>query len=84
MLLGVPLVILLILFFGRKVRKLSRASQDRVADLGADIDETLHENRVVQAYVHENADRRLFGRRIEEALRPRYAGSAAARASSRS
>lgn len=67
-LLGVPLVVLPILFFGRKVRKLSRMSQDRVADLGAHIDETLHEIRVVQAYVHENADRRLFGRRIEEAF----------------
>jgi ATP-binding cassette subfamily B protein len=67
-LLGVPLVILPILFFGRRVRELSRASQDRVADLGAQIDETLHEIRVVQAYVHENADRRLFGQRIEEAF----------------
>jgi ATP-binding cassette subfamily B protein len=67
-LLGVPLVILPILFFGRQVRKLSRASQDRVADLGAHIDETLHEIRVVQAYVHENADRQLFGRRIEDAF----------------
>jgi ATP-binding cassette subfamily B protein len=67
-LLGVPLVILPVLFFGRQVRKLSRASQDRVADLGAHIDETLHEIRVVQAYVHEDADRRLFGRRIEDAF----------------
>ncbi|MET0218738.1 MAG: ABC transporter transmembrane domain-containing protein [Burkholderiales bacterium] len=65
-LLGVPLVVAPILLFGRKVRKLSRASQDRVADLGAHIDETLHEIRVVQAYVHEDADRRLFGARIEE------------------
>jgi ATP-binding cassette subfamily B protein len=64
-LLGVPVVLLPVLFFGRRVRKLSRASQDRVADLGAQIDETLHEIRVVQAYVHENADRRQFGRRIE-------------------
>jgi ATP-binding cassette subfamily B protein len=67
-LLGVPLVIIPILFFGRKVRKLSRASQDRVADLGAHIDETLHEIRTVQAYVHENADRHLFGLRIEDAF----------------
>ncbi len=65
-LLGLPLVVAPILLFGRKVRKLSRASQDRVADLGAHIDETLHEIRVVQAYVHEDADRRLFAARIEE------------------
>jgi len=67
-LLGVPVVILPILFFGRRVRTLSRASQDRVADLGAHIDESLHEIRVVQAYVHENADRRLFASRIEDAF----------------
>lgn len=67
-LLGVPLVLLPILFFGRRVRKLSRASQDRVADLGAHIDETLHEIRIVQAYVHEDADRRFFERRVEEAF----------------
>ncbi len=67
-LLGVPAVLLPILFFGRRVRKLSRASQDRVADLGAHIDETLHEIRVVQAYRHEDADRRLFAQRIEAAF----------------
>jgi ATP-binding cassette subfamily B protein len=67
-LLGVPLVLLPILFFGRQVRRLSRASQDRIADLGAHIDESLHEIRIVQAYVHEDADRRLFGQRIEEAF----------------
>lgn len=67
-LLGVPAALLPILFFGRRVRKLSRASQDRVADLGAHIDETLHEIRVVQAYGHESVDRRLFAQRIEAAF----------------
>jgi ATP-binding cassette subfamily B protein len=47
------------------VRKLARASQDRVADLGAYVDEALHEIRTVQAYGHEETDRELFGRRIE-------------------
>lgn len=65
---GVPLVVTPILLFGRRVRKLSRASQDRVADLGAHIDQTLHEIRVVQAYVHEDADRRQFSDRIEIAF----------------
>ncbi|HQR52199.1 MAG TPA: ABC transporter transmembrane domain-containing protein [Burkholderiales bacterium] len=67
-LVGVPAVLLPILFFGRRVRKLSRASQDRVADLGAHIDETLHEIRVVQAYVHESVERRHFAQRIEAAF----------------
>ena len=50
------------------MRKLARASQDRVADLGAYVDEALHEIRTVQAYGHEETDRKLFGRRIEAAF----------------
>lgn len=64
-LLGVPLVLGPIILFGRRVRKLSRASQDRVADVGAYIDEALHEIRTVQAYGHESQDRQLFGDRVE-------------------
>src|SRR6266581_3184344 len=59
--LGVPLVIAPILLFGRRVRKLSRASQDRVADVSAYIDEALHEIRTVQSYGHEAEDRERFG-----------------------
>lgn len=64
-LLGVPMVIVPILLFGRRVRKLSRASQDRVADVGAYIDEALHEIRTVQAYGHEERDRQMFGEKVE-------------------
>jgi ATP-binding cassette subfamily B protein len=67
-LLTVPVVIVPIVLFGRRVRKLARASQDRVADLGAYVDEALHEIRTVQAYGHEETDRRLFGSRIEAAF----------------
>jgi ATP-binding cassette subfamily B protein len=65
---GVPLVVVPILLFGRRVRKLARASQDRVGDVGAYVDEALHEIRVVQAYGHEAEDRRHFGRRVEAAF----------------
>ena len=67
-LLMVPVVIAPIVLFGRRVRRLSRASQDRVADLGAYVDETLHEIRTVQAYGHEDEDRRSFGRRLDAAF----------------
>jgi len=67
-LLTVPVVIVPIVLFGRRVRKLARASQDRVADLGAYVDEALHELRTLQAYGHEETDRDLFGRRIEAAF----------------
>ena len=67
-LLTVPVVIVPIVLFGRRVRKLARASQDRVADLGSYVDEALHEIRTVQAYGHEETDRKLFGWRIEAAF----------------
>ena len=67
-LIGVPLVLVPILFFGRRVRKLARASQDRVGDVGAYVDEALHEIRTVQAYGHEREDRRQFGMRVESAF----------------
>ena len=68
-LLGVPLVIVPVALFGRRVRRLSRASQDRVADLGAHVDESLHEIRTLQAYGHEAADRDRFGAYIEASFR---------------
>ncbi len=68
-LLVVPLVLVPILFYGRRVRRLSRASQDRVADLGAQVDETLLSIRTVQAFGHEPVDRRNFSDRAEEAYR---------------
>src|SRR4029079_893963 len=65
---GVPLVVAPIILFGRRVRKLARASQDRVGDGGAYVDEALHEVRTVQAYGHEDLDRLAFGERVEAAF----------------
>ena len=65
---GVPLVVAPILLFGRRVRKLARATQDRVGDVGAYVDEALHEIRTLQAYGHEDEDRRGFGARVESAF----------------
>lgn len=56
------------LFLGRKVRRLARANQDRIADVAAYVDEALHEVRTVQAYVHEAEDRRRFGAHAAAAL----------------
>ncbi|MCB1889556.1 MAG: ATP-binding cassette domain-containing protein [Rhodocyclaceae bacterium] len=62
---GVPLVVLPILLFGRRVRRLSRLSQAHVAELGNRIDESIHEIRLVQAYGHEALDRAAFAERVE-------------------
>lgn len=67
-LIGVPLVVAPIVLFGRRVRRLARASQDRVGDVSAYADEALHEIRTVQAYGHEGVDRARFGERVEEAF----------------
>lgn len=58
--LGIPATLVPILIMGRRVRRLSRVNQDRVADVSAHIDESLHEIRTVQAYVHEERTRQLF------------------------
>ena len=67
-LLAVPLVLLPIIILGRKVRVLSRDSQDRLADVGAYVDESLHEIHTVQAYGHEPYDQNLFVSRIEQVM----------------
>ncbi|PWC41166.1 ABC transporter transmembrane domain-containing protein [Azospirillum sp. TSO22-1] len=68
-LLGVPVVVAPIILFGRRVRRLSRDSQDRVADVGAHVDETLTGIRTVQAYTHEPHERARFAGRVEDAFR---------------
>ncbi|HET7400871.1 MAG TPA: ABC transporter transmembrane domain-containing protein, partial [Usitatibacter sp.] len=52
-----PLVLLPIGVLGLRVRRLSRAVQDRVADASSHLVETLHEIRTVQAFAHEAVDR---------------------------
>lgn len=64
----VPLVVAPIVVFGRRVRRLSRLSQDRIGDVGAQVDEALNAIQTVQAFCHEDADRRDFARRVEDAF----------------
>ena len=64
----VPLVLVPILVFGRRVRRLSRVSQDRVADVGSYVDEALGAIRTVQAFGHEPVDRQRLASRVEAAF----------------
>ena len=68
-LIAVPIVLMPIRFFGAKVRVFARNSQDRVADVGAYVDESLHEIQTVQAFNHEDIDRQRFFARIEDVMR---------------
>ncbi len=67
-LIGVPVVLLPLILFGRVVRNLSRRSQDRVADTSAQAGESLNAIRVVQAFTHEDLDRQHFGAAVESAF----------------
>lgn len=67
-LVGLPLVLLPMLIFGRRVRRLSRQSQDRIAELGSYAGETLGGITTVQAFGHEAEDRRRFGGLVERAF----------------
>jgi ATP-binding cassette subfamily B protein len=62
------LVVLPSLYFGRRVRKLSRASQDRVADSSAIAGEVLNAIPVVQSYTQEEREARRFDVSTENAF----------------
>ncbi len=66
---GLLLVVVLpILVFGRRVRRLSRASQDALADTSALAGETLGAIQIVQAYVREPLEAQRFGAATEAAF----------------
>lgn len=63
-----PLVVIPILIYGRRVRHLSRQSQDKVAAVGAYVGEVLGQIKTVQAYNHQSIDQRKFHEQVEEAF----------------
>jgi ATP-binding cassette subfamily B protein len=65
---ALPLVIAPILIFGRRVRSLSRESQDRVADVGSYVSEALGQIKTVQAYNHQQQDKARFAKTAEDAF----------------
>ncbi|RVT43291.1 ABC transporter transmembrane domain-containing protein [Sphingobium algorifonticola] len=65
MLLGIPLIILPIVIMGRRVRKLSRSSQDRLADVGSMTAEVLGAMRIVQSFGQEEREAARFRGAVE-------------------
>ncbi|VXC34117.1 ABC transporter ATP-binding protein [Pseudomonas sp. 8AS] len=65
---ALPLVVAPILIFGRRVRALSRQTQDRVADVGSYVGETLGQIKTVQAYNHQAQDKTRFAQTVEAAF----------------
>ena len=66
--LGVPLILLPILVFGRRVRRLSNESQDSIASVGSYAGEVIQHIRVVQSYTQEQFESRAFAREVERAF----------------
>jgi ATP-binding cassette subfamily B protein len=68
LLVGIPLVVIPLVFFGRQVRSLSRSSQDRIADVGSTVAETLGAMKVVQAFGQEERELGRFRDSVESAF----------------
>jgi len=65
---GVPLVLLPIILFGRRVRTLSRKSQDSIADVGSYAGEIIQQIKTVQSYTQESNEQAAFAGHVESAF----------------
>ena len=64
----VPVVVVPMLLFGRREKRLSKDSQDRIADLGAYAEETINGLRAVQAFTYEDQARHRFAATVERSF----------------
>ena len=65
LLFGIPVILLVLISLGRKVRGLSRASQDRLADVGSVTSEVLGAMKIVQAFGQEAREAMRFNATVE-------------------
>ncbi len=75
----IPLIVAPLIILGRRVRKLSRKSQDRIADTSGIADETLNAIQTVQAFTLEKINTDRFDVAVEDSF-----GAAVRRTRSRS
>jgi len=66
---AVPLILIPLLVFGRRVRTLSRSSQDRIADMGTYAGEAIEHIKTVQSFGQENYERQAFATEVENAFK---------------
>jgi ATP-binding cassette subfamily B protein len=67
-LIATPVIFLPILYFGRRVRNLSRLSQDSVASVGSYAGEIIQNIRTVQSFTQETLEKKAFGEEVEHAF----------------
>ncbi len=68
LLLGIPFILLALIGLGRRVRGLSRASQDRLADIGSITSEVLGAMKIVQAFGQEGREAARFDATVESSF----------------
>jgi ATP-binding cassette subfamily B protein len=64
----VPAMVVPLIVYGRRERRLSRAAQERVGEVGAYAEETINSIRTVQAFNHQTVDRERFARTVETSV----------------
>ena len=64
----VPIVLVPILMYGRRVRALSRKSQDSIADVGSYAGEIIQQIKTVQSYTQEQHEQSAFAQHVESAF----------------
>ena len=68
LLIGIPLVVGPVILIGRKLREMSRKSQDRIADVGVIVVEVLGAMKIVQAFGQERREGERFSNAVENAF----------------
>ena len=68
LLIGIPVVVVPIVLLGRRLREMSRSSQDRIADVGAIIAETLGAMKIVQAFGQQAREGARFEAAVDAAF----------------
>jgi ATP-binding cassette subfamily B protein len=67
-LLSVPFIVFPILFYGKKVRNLSRNTQDKIASIGTYVSESLLNIKILQSFHHQKVDIQKFSETVEDAF----------------
>jgi len=65
---SVPVILIPMMIYGRKVRKLAESSQDAIADVGTYAGEIIQNIKVVQSYTHEVKEQKAFADEVEKAF----------------
>lgn len=67
-LISVPFIVFPILFYGKRVRNLSRNTQDKIANIGTYVSESLLNIKILQSFHHQKVDIEVFSKTVEDAF----------------